>query len=1162
MHWTVRICLMVMASILVALGLVESASAVEGPLAGWHFDQIVGDGFSPDYTGHNFDLQEGGIIAAGGRWGNALLLDGSDSLDHVEATGLEPGAVTVVSWVKSIGDTQPGNYRYVLAKGGSTGCQTPSYGLYTGPPGGGMDFYFTDGAGTIHASPAASPAALWDGQWHAVAGSYDGSSVRLYVDGSQVGTGTPASGAISYDRPISDVTVGNYVVASCGLFGFSGRIDETRVYGRALTSAEISRLADPSATSPPDLSIPPPTGPPPTNSPQAGVPVATVLARGAKTFRVKGSKIGGAGSAWLSAKGSRPGAGATIDSYLWDFDGNGTTDTICPPDAPAVLHQYAKPGNYKVVVSARDSTGATAQTATAVNTFRKKSRRSASNRSGAGASAKRLSKRAIESSACISQNEEQQPSTADCIRTFHFGVVDVNARSENCFKLEAEFAGNRIRPAKVSRTFKVAGGIKRYYDASVKGSVALDGLPIPLPRSHESQYSSIDGSIRLGRRDVEFDLDGRRVKIASLNLTRNGLGGRTYDLGAVHPTGIGKIGGLPGSGRASLDFVAPGETRLNLSVKLPDVFSMADGGPAEGTVRVSAGNTRPFRISSFHIHIPNVYLGPVLARDLDLSYDEAGDTWSGGAAFLLPGMEPPFVLDAAPRPGTDYGVQFSNGQLKHAGAEVDFGALAPQVFPGVFLSQLRFTFGTDPVRIFAGGTLSVARIAYVDGAILMVFPDSGESWVVPSGLAGFERLAGRRIDSLAVGGGGGVYYKILGLDLHLGNGFFLYTYPGRFDFGGGFDLPLGVIHAKAEISGALDVGSAKFNTEGHGEVCVAEIDGCIGADVLVSTNGLAGCGRISLIFDEISIGAGYHWGGAFHFYPWGCDVGSYREQFSSAGARAATSGPVKFRLKPGLPFAVQEIKGEDGAPDVTFNGPKGETFSTGGQDKGIDGDLAFLRIPGNKTTYLGLKNPSAGTWTVTPNSGSAPIESFSAADGLKPPSVKARVTGKGKRRTIDYRVAPRPGQKVTFFEIGSDTYSRIGLAKGKKGSLRFKPARGSAGKRRLLALVSHDGVTSSRLKVATFRAPGWREPRRPRRLRVRRKGKTIELRWKHQRGVRRYAVNVRTADGIARMRIVKKSKLKMKRIPRSMGGTVAVTGLAIDGTHGPVKKSRFKRARR
>ena len=43
-----------------------------------------------------------------------------------------------------------------------------------------------------------APNTVWDGTWHHVAGTYDGAAVRFYVDGAQVGTGTPASGPIVY----------------------------------------------------------------------------------------------------------------------------------------------------------------------------------------------------------------------------------------------------------------------------------------------------------------------------------------------------------------------------------------------------------------------------------------------------------------------------------------------------------------------------------------------------------------------------------------------------------------------------------------------------------------------------------------------------------------------------------------------------------------------------------------------------------------------------------------------------------------------------------------------------------------------------------------------------------------------------------------------------
>jgi hypothetical protein len=77
---------------------------------------------------------------------------------------------------------------------------------------------------------------VWDGRWHAVAGSYDGSTVRLYLDGVQVGSGTTASGSIDYAafiRAKRDLTVGDYPDSegSCGSPQIRANVDEARVYG-------------------------------------------------------------------------------------------------------------------------------------------------------------------------------------------------------------------------------------------------------------------------------------------------------------------------------------------------------------------------------------------------------------------------------------------------------------------------------------------------------------------------------------------------------------------------------------------------------------------------------------------------------------------------------------------------------------------------------------------------------------------------------------------------------------------------------------------------------------------------------------------------------------------------------------------------------------------
>jgi hypothetical protein len=78
-----------------------------------------------------------------------------------------------------------------------------------------------------------------DGQWHHVAGTYDGSVARLYVDGVDDGS-VLTSGAIGKN------VYGVYIGANAQRTGreWNGLIDDVRIYSRALLEAEVGYLAD------------------------------------------------------------------------------------------------------------------------------------------------------------------------------------------------------------------------------------------------------------------------------------------------------------------------------------------------------------------------------------------------------------------------------------------------------------------------------------------------------------------------------------------------------------------------------------------------------------------------------------------------------------------------------------------------------------------------------------------------------------------------------------------------------------------------------------------------------------------------------------------------------------------------------------------------------
>ena len=189
------------------------------------------EGNAADAMGANPGTLQEPMSFVAGKVGEAFAFSGAGDVSVPASPSLEPTALTSMAWVKNLGS--PGADNYILSEG-ADGCTAASYALYTRT--GGLGFYVFDGNNFVE-SPLATPAQVWDGNWHLVAGTYDGATVQLYVDGAAVAPGTPATLTINYAQPNQNFFIGGYQ-GSCQL-GFAGDIDEVRIFNRALSATEI-----------------------------------------------------------------------------------------------------------------------------------------------------------------------------------------------------------------------------------------------------------------------------------------------------------------------------------------------------------------------------------------------------------------------------------------------------------------------------------------------------------------------------------------------------------------------------------------------------------------------------------------------------------------------------------------------------------------------------------------------------------------------------------------------------------------------------------------------------------------------------------------------------------------------------------------------------------
>jgi glucose/arabinose dehydrogenase len=216
-----------------------------GLVGAWAFDEPSGASVVDASSAGNAGTISGATRTTAGRFGGALTFDGSNdwvTVGDAPSLRLSTG-MTASAWVNPT--ALGGTWRTVLFKERAGGI---SYGLYG-----------NDDAGrpSVHVSTplevsTRAPSALGVGVWTHLATTYDGTTLRMFVNGVQVSSAA-VGGAIVNDA-------GPLRIGANGVWPepFAGRIDEVRLYNRALPATEIQAdMASPVTCSGPTLTVTP-----------------------------------------------------------------------------------------------------------------------------------------------------------------------------------------------------------------------------------------------------------------------------------------------------------------------------------------------------------------------------------------------------------------------------------------------------------------------------------------------------------------------------------------------------------------------------------------------------------------------------------------------------------------------------------------------------------------------------------------------------------------------------------------------------------------------------------------------------------------------------------------------------------------------------------------
>ena len=203
----------------------NTSSTPSGLVAAYSFNDGSGAQTRDSSGQGNTGTIAGATWTTNGKFGSALSFDGTSSwVTIADANSLDlTTGMTIEAWVSPSSGTA---WRAVVLKETSGGL---AYALYSANNG-------SRPAGYVHTTTdvgVAGTAAVPLSTWTHLALTYDGATLRMYVNGILVKSGSASGAVVTSSGPLrigGDSVWGEY---------FRGLIDEVRIYNRALTGGEI-----------------------------------------------------------------------------------------------------------------------------------------------------------------------------------------------------------------------------------------------------------------------------------------------------------------------------------------------------------------------------------------------------------------------------------------------------------------------------------------------------------------------------------------------------------------------------------------------------------------------------------------------------------------------------------------------------------------------------------------------------------------------------------------------------------------------------------------------------------------------------------------------------------------------------------------------------------
>ncbi len=232
-----------------AMSQIATAEITDGLVGYWPLDEGSGTTTADVWSGTHNGIVENGATWVTGKIGSALDFTGGAGGGDVSITqhaDLMPvDAFSVQAWASW--DSHTTTWAGIVSNSFDTGDDESGYILF----GWNYDSAWFGQRTNATEYTEINGGTVGTGIWRHLVATYDGSFMRIYVDGSETGS-TAKSGPVDYVTEPEELSIGRFHDDNEDV-SFDGQIDEVALWNRALTPAEVVELYNGGTGTPLDL---------------------------------------------------------------------------------------------------------------------------------------------------------------------------------------------------------------------------------------------------------------------------------------------------------------------------------------------------------------------------------------------------------------------------------------------------------------------------------------------------------------------------------------------------------------------------------------------------------------------------------------------------------------------------------------------------------------------------------------------------------------------------------------------------------------------------------------------------------------------------------------------------------------------------------------------